>query len=262
MDKKFMFSPNEKPLDNLLSNGGLTSIFRKICVIGDSLSSGEFESRDENGNPGYHDMYEYSWGQFIARMTGSEVSNFSRGGMSALEYTTSFADSWGLWDNRKAAQCYIIALGVNDMYNDEIFNKYDGFGSTDDICTEDFSKNKKSFVGCYAQIIQRYKLIQPEAKFFLVTVPKNEGGSEKLIERADRHQKAIYDLADKFSNTYVIDLRKYGPEHDEEFCKNFQLYAHLNPAGYYMAARAISSYIDYIIRHDFEAFARVGFIPH
>ena len=32
-----------------------------IGCIGDSLSSGEFESLDEAGNRGYHDMFEYSW---------------------------------------------------------------------------------------------------------------------------------------------------------------------------------------------------------
>ena len=53
---------NEKPLDNIVEGYSNTSIFRTIGFIGDSLSSGEFESRDEEGNVGYHDMYEYSWG--------------------------------------------------------------------------------------------------------------------------------------------------------------------------------------------------------
>lgn len=44
----------EKPLDRLVDGYSNTSIFRTIGVIGDSLSSGEFESRDEAGKPGYH----------------------------------------------------------------------------------------------------------------------------------------------------------------------------------------------------------------
>lgn len=62
--------PEEKPLDHIVTDGGMCGIFRKICCIGDSLSSGEFESLDENGNKGYHDMFEYSWGQYIARDIG------------------------------------------------------------------------------------------------------------------------------------------------------------------------------------------------
>ena len=68
--------PNEKPLDYLPPDGGYTAIFRKIVCVGDSLSSGEFESRSADGSKGYHDMFEFSWGQFIARMCGSEVRNF------------------------------------------------------------------------------------------------------------------------------------------------------------------------------------------
>ena len=41
---------NEKPLDNIVSDGGYTAIFRTICCIGDSLSSGEFEADGGNGN--------------------------------------------------------------------------------------------------------------------------------------------------------------------------------------------------------------------
>ena len=75
---------NEKPLDKLDPTGGFTAIFRTIGCIGDSLSSGEFEGTDpETGGKTYHDTFEYSWGQFLARMTGSRVWNFSRGGMTA-----------------------------------------------------------------------------------------------------------------------------------------------------------------------------------
>lgn len=43
--KKYMAQSNEKPLDNIAVNGGFCGIFRKITCVGDSLSSGEFESQ-------------------------------------------------------------------------------------------------------------------------------------------------------------------------------------------------------------------------
>ena len=37
---------NEKPLEHRVTDGGFASIFRTIGCVGDSLSSGEFESID------------------------------------------------------------------------------------------------------------------------------------------------------------------------------------------------------------------------
>ena len=45
-------SEKEKPLDRVVDDGGMCAIFRSIACVGDSLSSGEFES--ENGNSEIH----------------------------------------------------------------------------------------------------------------------------------------------------------------------------------------------------------------
>ena len=82
----YMAKEGELPLDNLVEDGGFFKIFREVAVIGDSLASGEFESCNEKGIIGFHDMYEYSWGQFMARTAGCKVHNFSRAGMTAKEY--------------------------------------------------------------------------------------------------------------------------------------------------------------------------------
>ncbi len=250
---KMLFSGEEKPLENLTVNGGYTSVFRKIAVVGDSLSSGEFESMDENGNRGYHDYFEYSWGQNLARMCGSVCYNFSRGGMSASEYCEGFADNMRFWDSQYACQCYIIALGVNDVLgqNQEI-------GSVADI-NEDYTQNKKTFAGYYAQIIQRYKKIQPRAKFFLMTIPR-DGNMEIREEKKEKVRKVLYDLAEYFDNTYVLDFFKYAPAYDESFREKFYMGGHLNPMGYVLTAHMVASYIDYIIRHNFADFHEVGYI--
>ena len=82
--KQIMNKKDEKPLEHLLDDGGFTSIFRTIGCIGDSLSSGEFESLNDLGEKEYHDFFEYSWGQYLGRMIGSRVYNFSRGGMRVV----------------------------------------------------------------------------------------------------------------------------------------------------------------------------------
>ena len=141
---------SEKPLDNLPADGGYTGIFRKIVCVGDSLSSGEFEACDEQGNKTYHDMFEFSWGPYIARMCGSEVYNFSRGGMTAKEYCESFAEQKGFWDSKYAAQAYIIALGINDLLGQK-----QEVGSVADVDWSNWRNNKPTFSGYYAQIVQR-----------------------------------------------------------------------------------------------------------
>lgn len=251
--EEFIGNESEKPLDRIVSDGGFTAIFRTICCVGDSLSSGEFESLNADGNHGYHDTFEYSWGQFISRMCGSKVYNFSRGGMTAKEYCESFAEANGFWNPKYASQAYIIALGVNDMWqNPEL-------GSVSDVDFSDYKNNKKNFAGYYAEIIQRLKKIQPRAKFFLMTMA-DEGESDSKIKEKQAHAEILYDFAEKFDNTYVIDLLKYAPKYDEKFKENFYLLGHLNPMGYQLTAKMVASYIDYIIRHNMNDFKEVGFI--
>lgn len=244
----------EKPLDRIVENGGYTAIFRTICCIGDSLSSGEFEAAQEDGKSSYHDMFEYSWGQFIARMCGSRVYNFSRGGMTAQEYCESFAEEKGFWNPAYASQAYILALGVNDL----LCQKQE-IGSMEDIDFNDWHNSKGSFLAYYGRIIQRMKEIQPRAKFFLITFVREED-DEETVRKKEEYRKVLYELAEKFENTYVIDLMRYAPVYDKKFHEKFYMRSHLNPMGYYLTAQMIASYIDYIIRHNMEDFKEVGFI--
>ena len=250
----YLSDPNEKPLDRIVDDGGFTSIFRTIGCIGDSLSSGEFESTDPEGKTkGYHDYFEYSWGQYIARAAGIKVYNFSRGGMTAQEYWDSFAEKNSFWDEDKLCQAYIIALGVNDLYGRKM-----ELGSVGDIDRDDYNNNKPTFCGYYAKIIQRLKSMQPEARFFLMTMPRSQRPDGDEAGRL--HAKLLHELAEFFDYTYVIDLNKYAPVYDEEFKRRFYLGGHMNPMGYILTAKMTMSYIDYIIRQHPEDFAQVGFI--
>lgn len=245
---------NEQPLDRLVTDGGLCGIFRTIGCVGDSLASGEFEATAPDGSKTYHDMYDYSWGQYLARMAGCTVYNFSRGGMTAKEYMETFALANGYWDPAKACQAYIVALGVNDLYGMKM-----PVGGIEDICRDDPAQNAPTFAGYYAQVLQRLRDIRPQAPLFLMTMPR--GGEDEDCRRAgDAHAALLYRLAEAFGNAYVLDLRRYGPEYDEDFRRRFYLGGHMAPAGYILTARLVASYIDYIIRHAPQPFKQVGFI--
>jgi len=267
MNKDFIFwDDSEQPLDHIATDGGYCSIFRTIACVGDSLSSGEFEKRDANGNTLYYDHYDYSWGQYLARMCGSKVYNFSRGGMSAMEYCKGFAESKNFWSPAYAAQAYIIALGVNDLIGSRGCKQ--PVGSVEDVCLEDHNKNSENFAGYYAKIIQRYKEIQPNAKFFLMTMPTinpmPENPNEDTLSayrHFDEHAELLQKFTEIFDNCYLLDLRRYGPDYTtKDFHDRFFLHGHLNPCGYLLTAQMVASYIDYIIRHNMEDFKEVGFI--
>ena len=254
----FNCDPNEKPLDNLPADGGYTGIFRTIAVIGDSLSSGELEAKDNGSPTTYHDYFDYSWGQYLARIAGTKVYNFSRGGMTASEYCNSYADAMGWWNTDKLAQAYVIAMGCNDLFG---LNQEVGSVETD-VC-DDWHMNKPTFCGYYARMIQHYKDLQPEAKFFLVTMPREPITDDASRDRDAKfvaHRDLMYALANHFSNTYVIDLYTYGPEYDADFHKLFFVGGHMNAAGYLLTGRMVASYIDYIIRHNMDDFSQAGFI--
>ena len=89
-----------------------------VC-IGDSLSSGEFEVLDDEGVVHFIDIYEHSWGQYLARMIGAKAYNFSKSGMSANVYCESWAEANDFWNPEYAGTAYIIALGVNDLLNQD-----------------------------------------------------------------------------------------------------------------------------------------------
>ena len=242
---------NEKPLENLLSDGGFASIFRTIGCVGDSLSSGEFEEK-RDGQTFWHDRYDYSWGQFISRATGAKVYNFSRGGMTAKIYCEAFADEQGFWDTEKACQAYILALGVNDLMGDK-----QEIGSTKDIDITDYTKNRKTFAGYLGEIVQRLKEISPRAYFFFMTMPRSDDGEEKNRIRL-AHAELMYLFAEFFSNSFVLDFNRYAPVYDADFRKNYYLENHMNACGYALTAKMTMTYIDFIIRHNAEAFRNVG----
>lgn len=253
----FMGNVEEKPLERMVTNGGFCGVFRTIACIGDSLSSGEFESYDEHGVKRYHDYFEYSWGKFIERDAGCQVYNFSRGGMTTREYCEEFADSKDFWNITHRAQAYIIALGVNDVSR-TLENQF-LLGDMNDIDFCNYKNNKKTFIGYYAQIVQRYKEIQPKAKFFFMTMPRTDVEDERS-RMYDKVAELLYELADRFENCYILDFRKYAPVYDQTFKEKFCLGGHMNAMGYRLTALMVESYIDYIIRHHMEDFKQIGFV--
>ncbi len=253
---KFYAIPGEGPLDELKPHGGFFGIFRTVACVGDSLSSGEMESLDEAGNKGYHDYYEYSWGQYMARAVGNTVYNFSRGGMSAKWYLDSFGAERDLWNPDKAAQAYIVALGCND-----VVNQRQPMGTIDDVdmdVTE--GPMPETFAGYYGRVLAKYRAISPKSRLFLMTMPRRAADDPERAAIREAHAQLLRQMSEKIPFCYVIDLHRHAPVHDEEVYRNLYMGGHMNAGGYQLTAWQTMTYIDWIIRNNPEDFAQVAFI--
>lgn len=240
-------------LYDIESDMNYCSLFRTVACVGDSLSSGELVSKSKEGKNEFHDWFEYSWGQFIARRAGFKAYNFSRGGMTAKEYVESFADFNRMWSPEYAAQAYVIALGVNDLLGLKM-----EVGAVSDV--ELNGENKPTFAGYYAKIIQRYKEINPRAYFFLVTMPKQFDDCEHNKNMKAAHAALLKDFTKTFSNTYLIDLYNLSPEFDEEAVKKYMMNGHMTPAGYIFSAECIRKVWNEVIKENLNDFNDSAFV--
>ncbi|MCQ2144055.1 MAG: SGNH/GDSL hydrolase family protein [Bacteroidales bacterium] len=241
------------PIATISQDPGLCTIIHRWGFIGDSLCSGEHEFIGSDGGRGYDDIFEYSWGQRICAACGTEGDNYSQGGETASGWIEHF---WEHPANRNGnidakadlKQAYIIALGCNDKHC-----KVPAGDPYADIDTEDYTKNAPTFIGNYAGIIQRVKSLQPDAKFFVVTMPDDYA--------EESYNVVIRKLPEIFENLYVLDIAKYGPSYkDPDFRSKYFLYGHMNAAGYQFTAWMFMTYINWIIENDMEAFSHIAFM--
>ena len=250
----------KNPISKIKEDAGLVSIFRSIGCVGDSLSSGEHEKKI-NGKTYWNDYYEYSWGQFIARKCSSTVYNFSTGGMTAYEFLTSFGDSVGVKTKEKTCQCYIIALGVNDITN--LRNKsdmYQEMGSFKTAISNDYQENLKTFLGCYLNIIRDIRNLAPESKIFVVTPPKCVLDEKDRSNLYDKFASELNYLPNLLPSIYVIDLRKYAPNYNKKFLEKYFNESHMNAMGYKFTADMIATYVNYLIDKNYKDFKEVAYI--
>lgn len=242
----------ENPIASISHDPGWCTIFHRWGFIGDSLCSGEHESERADGKITYNDIYEYSWGQRICAAVGATGENYSQGGETTRGWIDHF---WNYPLNRNAdidakvnlQQAYIMALGVND------FNSGMTLGNVGtDVDFSDYSKNADTYVGNYCGIIQRVRSLQPQSRFFIVTMP------EKQYEPFNAFLRT---LPEYFDNLYVLDIAKYGPDYsDPEFRARYYRRGHLNAAGYQFTAWMFMTYINWIVENNLPDFGDIALV--
>jgi hypothetical protein len=218
------------------------------------------------------DMYDLSWGQQMARLLGANGYNFSVGGEYCKRWCTGSNNDrrWGKAQT-DLKEAYTIGLGVNDRgywlagntaivdypcvteypntsdYGALTITKADVLS---DIDLSDYNNNENSFAGWYAGIIQRLKSVRKDAHIFCITNPSEGGGKE--WNQTIRHIVDI--MVEKYGETiWLIDLETYNPT-TLSIQANCDLNGHQSAFGYLYHCYEISTYIDWLIRNNIDAF--------
>lgn len=256
----------DNPLAVTKETPGYTAIFRKMGVIGGSMSSG-FHSHQ--GTSGDGNLYEFSTLQFMARMCGSKGFNFSQGGMSAREWVNN-PDRGGVSSLflNNACDFYLIQLGNNDLGIHESTPSYT-LGTISDL-TPTGGVYPDTFFGNMGAILQKIRDVQPRAYVFLSTFLRGYG----TVPSDFNYNQAIRNIVTYFSNPanrpsgdelhyYLIDYYTYGAPYSyyysgihEETVRG----SHPVATGYLFWAWQYCTYIDWLIKNNMADFNDVAFV--
>ena len=224
---------SDNPLERIRNDAGLMTVFRHVGCIGDSLASGEAVYKKADGTTGGKDLFEYSWGQYLARMTGNTYYNWSKGGLRCDTFLSSSLAT-ECFDGNHKCEAYIIGLGQNEN------NRKYKIGTVEDINLGDYTQNPDTYYGNYG--IQKIQEMQPKAKIFILTDPL------KSVENAG-YNSAVREIAGIFKSVYLVDLYTYGTAlYNSGFLYQQKRGGHYNAVGYFICAMIISTYIDWIMK--------------
>lgn len=252
------------PTQTIIKDGGFCKIFQTIGVVGDSLSSGSMappsDSELGEDEEDTTDYLWYSWIQYMARYSGLTAYNFSMGGLSArgLRHGTSNPNVQeilaNLRSNDKKCKAYYVALAHNDYNYAQDHPEYI-IGTSADCNLASPDSNANTFYGNYAWVVSQIKAVQPNAKIFLITAKRQ--AVYGAYNTAIREMVNLFNTYYNNSNVYLIDMETYCPtiETDWEYSGG-----HGNAMGYLNYSYQVSSYTDWIIRHNKSDFKYVQFI--
>lgn len=187
------------------------TLFPRMAVIGDSLSSGEMYV-----NGGYSDFYGNSWLSMIARQTGAKRNHFARGGLTAKTWIDYYQT---IFNNSEVADVYYIALGTNDNY----LSPYPLGNITDEAGTN-------SFVGYYKYIIGLVKAKAPHASIMCVSLYNNQTSH-------NQYNTMIENISNLYDNTYYVDFIHNSAITTET--EGYTSHSHFNTMGYLYVANII-----------------------
>ena len=228
----------------------LMQIFQKYTTVGDSLMAGYTSvdgvtigsavSRESNNN----------WVGYIEKRIGQQLTNLAIGsstthhwrygdGPSAPEYVADINDA-----NIKT-DCYIIALGVNDI------GQSVPVGTSADVKV-DYNENGDSYYGNYDFIIRKLLYFNPYAHILCFTIPKDTATNYNV---AIRYLCGLYP-----TQVHCIDLAaNYMEEFNSGIIEGNRFGVHYNPLAYNVISTIIEEAISNYIYDNYLLFQKVPY---
>ena len=210
-------------------------IFNSIGVIGDSYSLGQTYKNDGTYNTTNH---RYSWFRQIAYKYNIIPNSYAIGGINTR---TWLSNQYGLSKllSDEASDCYLLALGINDVYN----LGHDYLGSITDI-KNDYTQNADTFYGNYGKIISNILINKPNAKIIMLTITSNS-------DECTDFNNAIIEIANHFNIPYGVTM-------DDEFfssdCFTRKIGGHPTCVGYSGMGEAYDRVISKCITNNIDYF--------
>lgn len=224
-------------------NKSVCKIFKKVCCVGDSYTSGYIV--DGNGTP-QRINEEFAWPHYMATATGNEYVNCGASGTTVLTWQTH---ARGLAKAQASGkpQAFIVGLMINDVGTGV------PLGTIGDAGT-----NAQTYYGGMSQIIEKLNDINPKAKIFICTRP-NAGASYDPYNNAVRELCQMYKTS---CNTHCLDLAVYSSYYQQTSLTNDYLSGHYTAIGYEQFAEAMMLILSQYLTDNVKDFQDVAFIPY
>ena len=236
-------------------SGREISTFAKIMCIGDSLTEGAFNylvnGKFGNGTTAALLGRPYSYPQYLAKLTGCEVTNLGKSGFTSTQWYDYYTTGEGADTDFSGYDCAIIQLGVNDS------------ADTLDTITKTALDN----------IINKVKAVNAGIKIFLAGIinaksypAATEGEAYYAKDQWLRNYYNTYYAND--TQVFFIDHVTYGhlrsmpnAQHEGSYPVDNYNEGHLSAYGYWRLAQDYVSIIGYIMSHNnAQDFRKIQFI--
>lgn len=207
------------------------SAFTRCICIGDSLTAGTMNYKDETGSTGNYISYEkYAFPAALARMTGIEVVNKGLGGNSSAEWYNAMQN-----EDLSGFDIAIIQLGVNDAF------RYSGWTQTS--------------IAAFTNIINKLKTENKNIKIFVSTIiPATSYMNDTLKAISQGIRDFVTGLND--ADVILLDMAAYGHT-AEDSAYNC---GHLSAYGYWRLAADYKAYISWYMNNNKHVFREIQFI--
>ena len=247
-------------INEIVFDSDLYRAFRKVGVIGDSLSVGYIWNKTAQTN--IPRALEYSWPKQVMKSAGVPWLNFGTSGQGTLTwYSNSTYGKVQTLPNGNKCQAYIIGLGQNDQNPNA--SGYAPLGSPEDVTT-DPDATVTTYYGGYSRIIAHLKRINPTCKIFCLTNPR-------VSTTSAPYNEAVRYIADTYysndNNVILVDL---ATDYSIYFMGNSYLVrdaiaiegGHYSPSGYSRIATIMMRAISEAMERNASSMYNIAQIPY